>query len=357
MTKHTQDATRSHLTSSTKSSRFLVGALSLTLLPILTVSGCHKTVDDATLGTNIKSALAGDPSISQQPIQVAVQSGVATLTGNVSDDTARSVSAQDAARVPGVKEIVNNLTVAGIAVAPTITSPSAPTYSRPTTREERREITNRGTLPPPSANAPVPAPPVSRNITLPSGTEIPIRITQTLDSQTTQTGEPFSGVVTREVVADGLVAIPAGSAVSGTVDEAKDATHFKGSSILSIELTSLRRRGNTIPISTDPYTVDGKGRGMNSVEKIGGGAAIGAVLGGIFGGGKGAAIGAAAGGGGGAAVQGFTRGQQVQIPSETVIRFRLSNPITLSASEAPSGDQQSTGLRTRQPQPEPQPQP
>jgi hypothetical protein len=356
MTQHFQDATNSNLNSPTKSSRFLVGALSLILLPILTVAGCHKTVDDPTLTANVKSALAADASISQQPIQVAVQSGVATLTGNVGDDTARSVSAQDAARVPGIKEVVNNLTVAGIAVAPTITSPAAPAYSRPATRTERQEISKRGTLSPPPSNAPAPAPPAVRNVTLPSGTEIPIRITQTLDSQTTEAGASFSGVVTREVVADGLVAIPAGAAVSGTVTDARDATHFKGSSMLTIELTSLRRHGNTIPIATEPYTVDGKGRGMNSVEKIGGGAAVGALLGGIFGGGKGAAIGAAAGGGGGAAVQGFTHGQQVQIPSETVIRFRLSNSVTVSASDVPSEDQQqSPGLHTRQPDPQTQP--
>jgi len=348
MTISAQDRIPSHLTSTPKTSRLLAAALPLALLPLFLFAGCHKAaVDDPTLTKNIQAALAGDPAISQQPVQVAVQSGVATLSGNVSDDTARSVSAQDAARVPGVKEVVNNLTVAGISVAPTVTSPAAPAYSRPATRQERQEIASKGTLAPPPANAPAPPPPVVRTVTVPAGTEIPFRITQTLDSQTSQTGDSFSGVVTREIDADGLVAIPAGTAVSGSIVEAKDATHFKGSSILSIELNALRHHGNTIQISTDPYTVEGKGRGKNSVEKIGGGAAIGAVLGGIFGGGKGAAIGAAAGGGGGAAVQGFTRGQQVQISSESVIRFHLANPVTVTSSEASSNDQ-STGLQPRQ---------
>ena len=348
MTIYAHDKKPSIFTSTPKTSRPFASALSLTLLPLLIASGCHKaSVDDPTLTKNIQASLSGDPSISQQPVQVGVQSGVATLSGNVSDDTARSVSAQDAARVPGVKEVVNNLTVAGIPVAPTITSPAAPTYSRPTTRQERQQIANSGTLPPPPVNAPAPPPPVVRSVTIPAGTEIPIRITQTLDSETTQSGESFSGVVTHEIDADGLLAIPAGAAVSGTVDDAKNATHFKGSSGLTLELTSLRRHGTVIPIATDTYSVAGKGRGVNSAEKIGGGAAIGAVLGGIFGGGKGAAIGAAAGGGGGAAVQGFTRGQQVQIPSETVIRFHLANPVTINTSEAPSNDQPS-GLQPRQ---------
>ncbi len=82
--------------------------------------------------------------------------------------------------------------------------------------------------------------------------------------------------------------------------------------------------------------MEGKGRGGNTAAKMGGGAAIGVVLGGIFGGGKGAAIGAGAGAGGGAILQGSTRGQQVVISSESVIRFRLANAITVHTAETPS---------------------
>jgi hypothetical protein len=146
-------------------------------------------------------------------------------------------------------------------------------------------------------------------------------------------------VVTHEVDADGLLAIPAGSTVIGTVTDSKDATHYKGSSRLAITLDSVRIRGQRIALATDAYALEGKGRGKNTAEKIGGGAAIGAVLGGIFGGGKGAAIGAAAGGGGGAVVQGVTRGQQVSIPSETVVHFHTSAPIAVQTSEMPYPDQ------------------
>src|SRR6202044_3583459 len=93
------------------------------------------------------------------------------------------------------------------------------------------------------------------------------------------------------------------------------------------ELTSITRHDEKLSITTDPYSVQGKGRGANTAEKVGGGAAVGAILGGILGGGKGAAIGSVAGGGVGAGAQAATRGQQVQIPSETVVRFKLSNPI------------------------------
>jgi hypothetical protein len=304
------------------------------LLMFLPFSGCKSTVDDATLTNNVKATLAGDPSISNQPIQGSVLNGVVTLTGNVSDETASSVAAQDVAKIQGVKEVVNSMTVAGMAVAPTVTTPTAPDTPRQTTPAERTAIANNQPLPPPPSNTP--PPPAYRDITIPAGTPIPVRITQTLDSGMTQQGTPFNGVVTREVIADGMVVIPAGAAVSGTVVAAKDAAHFKGSSLLSIELTSLKRHTHVIAISTEPYTVEGKGRGGNTAAKIGGGAAIGAVLGGIFGGGKGAAIGAGAGAGGGAILQGSTRGQQVVISSESVIRFRLANSITVHTAETPS---------------------
>ncbi len=308
----------------------------------LTLSGCSKPITDAQLTSDVQAAIKRDAAISQQPVQIAVQNGVVTLSGNVTDDTASNVAAQDAARVKGVKEVVDSLTVAGIQVAPTVTSPVAPTEARQTTAQERQTIAQSHTLPPPASvpsgpTAPPPPPqPVYRNVTAPTGTVIPIRITEALSSQTAQNGQPFNGVVTHEVVRDGFVVIPAGSAVSGRVVDAKDAGRFKGHSALSLELTAVRRHGSLLNVSTDAYTVEGKNRGTNSAVKIGGGAAVGAVLGGIFSGGKGAGIGALAGGGAGTAVQGLTHGQQVSIPSESLIRFRLTSPLTVRTSEAPS---------------------
>lgn len=327
-------------------SRTLLSAVAATSL-LICGAGCNKPVDDATLTTNVQAALSKDTAINQQPIQVAVASGVVTLTGNVSDDTASAVAAQDAAEVKGVKQVVKDMTVAGIAVAPTVTLPTAPTVARPTTRQERVAIEHHQTLPPPPVDAPAPPQPVFRDVSVPAGTRIDMRITQTLDSETTQPGTPFSGVVTHEVVSDGLVVIPAGSGVTGTVVDAKDAAHFKGSSLLSLQLTSVRRHGTNIAITTDPYVLEGKGRGGNTAAKVGGGAAIGAVLGGIFGGGKGAAIGAAAGGGGGAVVQGVTRGQQVTVPSESVVPFRLANSFSVRTAEMPDEDNPSQGLQPR----------
>jgi hypothetical protein len=314
--------------------------LTLTLLPV----GCKKTVDDATLTKNVQSALSADTVIGQQPVQVASQAGVVTLSGNVSDETASSLAAEDTAKVDGVKEVVNDLTVAGLTVAPTITTPAAPTAPRTATRAETTAIRARQPLPPPAGpSAPTPPPVVT--VTVPAGSDLAIRITENLDSETTQPGTPFTGVITRPVIIDGYIAVPAGASIRGTVTDAKDATHFKGSSLLVLRLDSLNRHGDWVPLSTEPYVLQGKGRGTNTAEKIGGGAAIGAVLGGIFGGGKGAAIGAGAGAGGGTILQGATRGQQVHIASETVILFRLTNSITVQTSRQAGPD--ASGLQTR----------
>jgi hypothetical protein len=128
---------------------------------------------------------------------------------------------------------------------------------------------------------------------------------------------------------NGVVALRQGTSVAGRVSAVQEAAHYKGSSLLTVELTSVRRHNENITLTTESYSVEGKGRGKNTAAKVGGGAAVGAILGGILGGGKGAAIGAAAGGGAGAGVNTVTRGQQVQIASETLIQFQLSNPIML----------------------------
>ena len=318
--------------------RYAVASTAILLAGLAGCKSTPKVVDDATLAANVHTALTSDSTIASQPIQSSVQNGTVTLNGNVSDDTARLVAAEDAAKVTGVRTVVNNLTIQGVQLPPTITTAEAPTAPRVATKQERQIIARHEPLPTPppapvsspapSAPAPPPAP-VYRDITVPAGTGISVRITQTLDSESTQEGASFSGVVTSSVIVDGETAIPAGSGVSGRVVGAHEAGHYKGNSMLSIELTSISRRGQRIAVNSEPYTVEGKGRGKNTAAKVGGGAAVGAILGGILGGGKGAAIGAGVGGGGGAVLNGVTRGQQVQINSESVIRFRLSNSFSV----------------------------
>ncbi len=359
---------------------FRIGCFSAVLL--CGFVGCKTATapaDDASMTRNLQSQLAADGSISGQPIQASVQNGIATLNGSVSNDAQKTLAGRDAVRIPGVMQVMNNLTIAtpppaSVAVltplpaqipAPPIPIKKSAAIVKPEradTRAARREPApiersqqgyndqqrnnehrDSGSKPyntqqnneptqAPVAQAPPPAQqPVYRDLTVPSGSVLPIRVTQTLDSATTQEGAAFSGVVASDIMVDGVVAIPAGTNVTGHVDVVHEAAHFSGSSLLTVSLSSVNRRGDRLAISTEPYTVEGKSRGKNTAVKAGGGAAVGAILGGIFGGGKGAAIGAATGGGLGAGANAVTRGEQVQIASETVVRFRLNGPVSMRA--------------------------
>jgi hypothetical protein len=135
-------------------------------------------------------------------------------------------------------------------------------------------------------------------------------------------------------MADGLVAIRQGAGVTGRVSAVQEAAHYKGNSLLTIELVSINRNGDSIAVSSQPYSVEGKGRGKNTAAKVGGGAAIGAIIGAIAGGGKGAAIGSAAGAGVGAGANTVTRGEQVKIPSESLVNFQTTNTLAVRVSTA-----------------------
>ena len=123
----------------------------------------------------------------------------------------------------------------------------------------------------------MPAPvPVEHNITLSLGTVIPVRITQTLDSATSKAGDTFTGAIATDLIMDGMVVLPQGTPVTGHVDAVQDAAHYKGSSLLTLSLSSINRKGGRIEVSTESFTKQGEGRGKNTAEKIGGGAAVGA---------------------------------------------------------------------------------
>ncbi len=343
-------------------SRAILAATALTIA--FGFAGCKSSpppapTDDASLTSALQNRIAGDGALSAESIQSSVQKQVATLNGTVSNEAARSLAAADAAQVPGIKTVVNNLTVqasappvTAAAVAPSpLPPPQTPVLPKqkqpPTPKVKSAPIVRQSAPvdppppqaadvapPPPVQQAPPPPPPpppapAFHNVTINPGTTIPIRITQTLDSATTQQGETFTGTIASDIVSDGIVVIRTGTPVSGRVVAVQEAAHYKGSSLLTIELTSINRRGNNVTVNTEPYSVQGKGRGGNTAAKVGGGAAVGAILGGIIGGGKGAAIGAAAGGGAGAGANTITRGEQVQIKSETLIRFNLTNTLSL----------------------------
>jgi len=191
------------------------------------------------------------------------------------------------------------------------------------------------------AYAPAPAPVAQAQqvaaggmITIPAGQSILVRMIDSVDSSKNHVGDIFHASLETDLTVNDMLVARKGTDVYGRLAEAKEAGHIAGSSELQLELTRMVIDGRDYPVVSSDYTLQGKGRGKNTAEKVGGGAALGAIIGAIAGGGKGAAIGAGVGAGAGGAVQVLTRGQQVKVPSETLLEFRLQQPVTVAPTQS-----------------------
>lgn len=187
--------------------------------------------------------------------------------------------------------------------------------------------------------APTPAATTSRHslapgdsVTIPAGQSLLVRMIDSVDSSKNHVGDIFHASLETDLTVNDTVVARRGTDVYGRLAEAKGAGHATGSSELQLELTRMVIDGRDYPVVSSEYTLKGKGRGADTAKKVGGGAAVGAIIGAIAGGGKGAAIGAGVGSAAGAGVQVMTRGQQVRIPSETLLEFRLQQPATVEAT-------------------------
>jgi len=174
----------------------------------------------------------------------------------------------------------------------------------------------------------------SQNILVPAGTQLVIRMIDGVDSDRNKVGDTFQASLENPLVVNGTQVAPKGSTVYGRLEQAKSAGRIQGRSELRLGLTGIVINGATYNIATGDYTAQGSSRGKQTAERAGIGAALGGVIGAIAGGGKGAAIGAGVGAGAGTTVQVMTQGQQVHVPSETVLDFTLQQPVNLPASSS-----------------------
>jgi hypothetical protein len=326
---------------------------------------CTKAPDDSQVTSQIQSKLNGDSGLHGKPITVQTSGGVVTLSGTVENETQREAASHYASATPGIKQVVNNLqTTPGPATRAAVrmaqATPPAPmkssTKPRPSTPLHQSEPDSKAmattTAPPPPADndradadraaaagapaapapaTPPPAPP--KKVTVPSGTSMAIRLLDPIDSENAQSGDTFRATLDAPLPADGDVAVPRGYNVKGHLEDVKSAGKFKGQSLLVLQLDSISVGGRWYGIEADPYRRQGSNRSTNTAEKVGAGAVLGAIIGGIAGGGKGAGIGAAAGGGVGGGVQAATKGQQIHLPTETVLNFTLRSPLTVTLAD------------------------
>jgi len=166
-------------------------------------------------------------------------------------------------------------------------------------------------------------------VVVPAGTMVTVRLGEAVGSKISSPGQSFSATVASPVEVDGNTVIPQGADARGTVVDAKPLGRFKGGAVLQIKLTSITVGGREHSVETSALTRTEKGKGKRTAVLAGGGAAAGALIGGLIGGGKGAAIGAVSGGGAGGAGAAFTGNKDVVLPAESAVSFKLESPLEL----------------------------
>jgi hypothetical protein len=338
---------------------------------------CSRKPNDAKISSDIQSKFSQDSGLSSKQLTVQSSNGVVTLSGTVDNDAQRDAASRQAASVPGVKEVVNDLQVGGAsapaeAATPAPEQPASaasappaekakPTAGKKSHKSKSSRIASEddssanpmaANNPPPPAAPPVntpttppppPPPPAPKKFIIDQGTQISVRLIDPIDSEKNQTGDTFHATLNAPLTSDGEEAVPAGVEVVGHVVDVKSAGKFEGQSLVVLQLDSLSSGGRTYDIQTDQYRKQGSSRGKNTAEKVGGGAILGGIIGAIAGGGKGAAIGTAAGAGAGGGVQVASKSQQIKLPSETVLNFTLQQPVTVVQAPKPNANRPKLG--------------
>src|SRR3954454_22095768 len=176
------------------------------------------------------------------------------------------------------------------------------------------------------AAAPKPAAPAM--VTVPAGTGVNVRLTQTIDVDSSKAGMTFKAVVDDPVMVNGSIVIPRGASAVLEAIHVEQSGKMKGSDKVTLKLSAIGFGGFVYPVSSSYNQSKGKGEGKKTGRKVGGGAGLGAIVGGIAGGGEGAAIGAVVGGATGAVVA--SQGEEhLQLPAESRLNFQLSAAVNV----------------------------
>jgi hypothetical protein len=173
------------------------------------------------------------------------------------------------------------------------------------------------------------------DVTVPAGTAISVRTNEAVDSRNASEGQTFSAAVVDDVKgSSGEILIPKNSDAQLVIRKVATGG-TTGSPELTLDLNSVNVNGRSYIVSTADFSKksnSGIGKNKRTAEMVGGGAVLGTLLGAIAGGGKGAVIGAVAGAAAGGTAQVLTKGKEVKVPAETVLKFQLDQPVTLTAS-------------------------
>ncbi|HEV2696990.1 MAG TPA: BON domain-containing protein [Terriglobales bacterium] len=340
------------------------------ILLLALATACSKPPNDAQVTADVQSKLGADSGLQNKQINVQAANGTVTLSGNVDTDAQREAASKYAASEPGVKQVINNLQVAPMAAASEPSQSESQSQSQPEPASRRRSKPSAATRhgkrskssdqsqeqmsqpaqpqqpaemaaaqPPSQPAAPAP-PPEPQKVTVPSGTALPVRLVDRIDSATAQVGDTFHATLDSPIAVDGQVVVPAHYDVQGHVVAAQASGKFQGRALLELQLDKIKVGEHWYNIDTDHFKQQTGSRGKNTAEKVGAGAVAGAILGGIFGGGKGAAIGSVAGAGAGGGVQAASKKPDIKLSSERLLSFTLQSAVTLVPTTKPAREGQ-----------------
>lgn len=324
--------------------------IALLLLACTGLISCSHSRTDAAISADVQSRIHQNPALTATSIAVQSERGVVVLSGSVATDIARVIAENDARQVQGVKGVVNNLQVVMATALPQtppqnaeLLSPkpkpgalkaskaapaSAPKAPGSLTVAEASPLAVQSS---PLASAQSTAAQAApAEVTIPEGTRLTVRLIDPVDTAKNKEGDTFRASLNAPVVIHEKTVIPKDTDVTARLVSAKSAGRFAGSSSVVLTLDTIAVGGKKYAVQTGEFTRQGASRGSRTAKVVGGTAAVGAVIGAIAGGGKGAAIGAAAGAGAGTGVQAVTKGQQVKLPSETLLEFELAAPLTVT---------------------------
>jgi len=284
-------------------------------LAIISVSiACSRTPSDETVAQDIEKKVSAEPQAQPAQVTVEAKGSKVTLKGTAKSEAARQAVERIAHEEQGVTAVDDQVSVECEKIDAS-TTPAA------------------GLVQPAAERTPLPPPPPPKPVIVSEGTVLTIRTGEALGSKSSQVGTAFTGSIATPISIGGKMVIPAGSVITGTVKEAKKAGRFKGAAVLRLSLDSVTVKGHQYNIETEAFDQTSTGKGKRTAGMVVGGTGAGAAIGGLAGGGTGAAIGALVGAGAGT-IGAATGNRDINLPAESALSFKLTQPLTLKPGEA-----------------------